>query len=330
MKVAEKLYTSGFISYPRTETDQFDPGMNLRALVEKQVGDAHWGNYAQGYPKIPCFPANFSLLNGRYHAPRNGRNNDKAHPPIHPVAHATADALRTAEDRKVYEFVVRRFLACCSDDARGQATTVDLDLSGERFSVTGLVVIERNYLDVYPYDKWTSSQPLPQFIQGEMVMPTSLEMVEGKTSSPQYLTEPELIALMDVNGIGTDATIADHIEKIVSRMYVFRQPKTRRAGGNDNEDGEEEDDEDLGRGRGRGRGRGEARGRGGRGRGRGGAARGGGGGGGGAVEFVPSNLGIGLVEGYDSMHFDISLIKPFLRKEVDLVAMNANDRWKRR
>ena len=55
MKVAEKLYTSGFISYPRTETDQFDPGMNLRALVEKQVGDANWGNYAQGYPKILAF-----------------------------------------------------------------------------------------------------------------------------------------------------------------------------------------------------------------------------------------------------------------------------------
>ena len=37
-------------------------------------------------------------------------------------------------------------------------------------------------------------------------MPASLEMV-GETSAPKYLTEPELIALMDVNGIGTDATI---------------------------------------------------------------------------------------------------------------------------
>jgi hypothetical protein len=34
------------------------------------------------------------------------------------------------------------------------------------------------------------------------------------------------------------------------------------------------------------------------------------------MEFVPSTLGIGLVEGYNSMHFDISLIKPFLRKQV--------------
>lgn len=251
-----------------------------------------------------------SLLNGAYRDPRHGRNNDKAHPPIHPVAHVAQTHLETAEDRKVYEFVVRRFLGCCSDDGKGQATTVDIDLSGERFTVTGLVVLERNYLDVYPYDKWTSSQPLPAFVQGEMVMPASLEMVEGKTSAPKYLTEPELIALMDVNGIGTDATMADHIEKIVERQYIFKQPSTRRSGGD--EDGEQEDVVDE-LGQNRGRGRGGARGRGVRGRGRGGGAAGGRGS---VMEFVPSTLGIGLVEGYDSMRFDISLIKPFLRKQV--------------
>lgn len=249
-------------------------------------------------------------MNGNYRAPRNGRNNDKAHPPIHPVAHVAPANLDSADDRKVYEFVVRRFLACCAEDAKGQATTIDLDLSGERFSVTGLVVLERNYLDVYPYDKWTSSQPLPQFVQGEMVMPSSLEMVEGTTTSPRYLTEPELIALMDVNGIGTDATMADHIEKIVERQYVFKQATARHDGGDENEEDAPPVDEVV---RDHGRGRGGARGRGGRGRGRGGGATGGRGG---AKEFVPSTLGIGLVEGYDSMRFDVSLIKPFLRKQV--------------
>jgi len=185
---------------------------------------------------------------------------------------------------------------------------VDLDLSGERFTTSGLVVLERNYLDVYPYDKWTSSQPLPVFVQGEMVEPSVLEMVEGKTSPPRYLTEPELIGLMDANGIGTDATMADHIEKIVERQYVFKQPGTRRAAAEGEEDGEaDEDIEEVGRGRGRGRGgtRDHSR----RGRGRGGGR-------GGVMEFVPSNLGIGLVEGYDAMRFDISLIKPYLRKQV--------------
>ena len=273
-----------------------------------------------------------SLLDGAFRTPRNGKNNDKAHPPIHPVNPVVQANLNSMEERKVYEFVVRRFLACCSEDAKGQATTVDLDLSGERFSTTGLVVLERNYLDVYPYDKWTSSQPLPQFTQGEMIMPSSLEMVEGKTSSPRYLTEPELIALMDVNGIGTDATMAEHIEKILERQYVFKQPSNRRAVNEDGEDEEAEEEQPTQNGAGRGRGgarggRGVRGGRGGRGGGSGGAR---GGGQSGVMEFVPSNLGIGLVEGYDSMRFDISLIKPFLRKKVyHLNYCSLTVRWKK-
>lgn len=47
MKVAEALYTKGFISYPRTETDQFDKAIDLKKLVEKQYPDDRWGQYAK-------------------------------------------------------------------------------------------------------------------------------------------------------------------------------------------------------------------------------------------------------------------------------------------
>lgn len=47
-QVAEDLYTKGWISYPRTETDQFDKGMDLKRLVEKQTQDNAWGQHAQG------------------------------------------------------------------------------------------------------------------------------------------------------------------------------------------------------------------------------------------------------------------------------------------
>ena len=46
MKIAEKLYTSGFISYPRTETNIFPKELNLRPLVEAQVEDQRWGTFA--------------------------------------------------------------------------------------------------------------------------------------------------------------------------------------------------------------------------------------------------------------------------------------------
>lgn len=47
VKVAEALYTKGYISYPRTETDQFDKAIDLKKLVEKQFPDTSWGQYAR-------------------------------------------------------------------------------------------------------------------------------------------------------------------------------------------------------------------------------------------------------------------------------------------
>jgi DNA topoisomerase III len=182
----------------------------------------------------------------------------------------------------------------------------------ELFKTSGLRVLERNYLDVYPYDKWESSQQLPALSLHETFVPSEAKMTDGETVPPGYLTEPELIALMDANGIGTDATMADHISKIKEREYVQTRP---RSGGPSAPtlDSDQDSDEPV-----------PTRGRGGRGRGRG---RGRGGSGNGATqgrgrrrveEFIPTNLGVALIEGYENLRFETSLSKPFLRKETEL------------
>ena len=257
MKVAERLYTQGWISYPRTETDQFSRDFDLQSFIRKQTQDNNWGVYAQ------------SLLNGGFRTPRSGRNNDQAHPPIHPVNYVHPGSLSSENERRVYEFVTRRFLACCSEDARGEATDIDIQWGEEFFHTHGLTVLERNYLDVYVYDKWESSQQLPTFIVEETFPPTEANMSEGKTTAPGYLTEPELIGLMDANGIGTDATMAEHIAKIKERDYVAAKP---RAGGARDA----------------------------------------------VQEFIPTTLGVALTEGYDNIGLDVSVTKPFLRKEMEL------------
>ena len=209
---------------------------------------------------------------------------------------------------------MRRFLACCSDDAKGESTIVEIEYGEETFFTNGLLVVQRNYLDVYPYEKWESSQQLPNFVLHESFEPTEANIVDGETSAPGYLTEPELISLMDANGIGTDATMAEHIAKIKERNYVQTQP---RAGTTTN-------NTDSASHNNRGGGRG-SRGRGGRG-GRGGAARrgstsnndGGGRPGGSVQQFIPTTLGMALIEGYDNMGLETSLAKPFLRKEMEL------------
>ncbi|RYP63473.1 hypothetical protein DL771_009266 [Monosporascus sp. 5C6A] len=295
MEAAENLYNKGFISYPRTETDRFDSGMNLRNLVQKQTADDRWGQFAQ------------ALVDGGFQQPRQGRHDDKAHPPIHPITYAAPSALNDSE-RKVYEFVVRRFLACCSEDAKGVATDVDLLYGDENFHAHGVVVLEKNYLDVYVYEKWTGTVQLPKFTVGEVFEPTEALMTEGKTAAPSYLTEADLIALMDANGIGTDATMAEHIQKIQERDYVRTVPRAARP---EDED-DEADDAPAARG---GRGGRGARGRGARG-GRGGRASAGGRSG--VMEFIPTKLGVALIDGFDRMNFETSLGKPFLRKEMEL------------
>ena len=244
------------------------------------------GLYAQG------------LLGGGFKWPRSGRNNDQAHPPIHPVNYVSSATL-SPDDRRVYEFVVRRFLACCSEDAKGESTTVEIEYGDEIFFTNGLIVLERNYLDVYPYEKWTSSQPLPRFNLHETFEPTEANMTQGETTAPGYLTEPELISLMDANGIGTDATMAEHITKIKEREYVMTQA---RAGGAAQTNGPNT--------------RGGRGGRGGRGEARGGSNAGGGGGS--VQQFIPTTLGVALIQGYDGIGLETSLGKPFLRKEMEI------------
>lgn len=133
MIIAEKLYNEGIISYPRTETDSFAETFELKPLIEKQIQDLNWGRYAQSYVLIKS-----RLLDGKFRIPRKGTHNDEAHPPIHPVraAHNLA-----GEEQKVFEFITRRFLACCSAAASGQSTQIELKIAGEFFKASGNVSI---------------------------------------------------------------------------------------------------------------------------------------------------------------------------------------------
>ncbi|VEU24098.1 DEKNAAC105323 [Brettanomyces naardenensis] len=258
LAAAETLYTRGFISYPRTETDTFPKAMDLKGLVGKQMESAKWGSYAK------------SLVDdGRFRQPRQGKHSDEAHPPIHPIIFVGDSANLTGVQKTVYEYVVRRFLACCSPDAKGFRTTIRLQWGTEFFRTSGLVVKENGYLEVFIYSKWKSSKNnLPEVEPGERVKVQKAVISSGMTEPPKKLTETELIALMDANGIGTDATIAEHIEKIKARNYVttlkVSEGRSKRQ------------------------------------------------------VIVPTELGYGLVEGFNRVGFNnISLTKPFLRRSLE-------------
>ncbi|WFD41484.1 DNA topoisomerase [Malassezia psittaci] len=247
--VAEALYQRGLLSYPRTETDQYDKDMDFQNLLAKQTSDQAWG--AQVSELI-------SPSGLQFERPRNGNKNDKAHPPIHPTAHANG---LSGDEKKIYDYVTRRFLASCATDAQGHETSVHIEIGGEKFHASGTVVTEQNYLVLFPYETW-KDKTMPPYEQNQRFRP-SCELREGETSRPSLLTEADLVALMDKNGIGTDATIAEHIRKVIDRQYVMlhRQGKTNY--------------------------------------------------------LVPSTLGMGLVEGYQSMESSQYLCKPVLRRDTE-------------
>lgn len=142
----------------------------------------------------------------------------------------TCSTFYAGDEARVYELIVRHFLACVSKDAFGKETSIHIDINGEKFSASGLMVTARNYLDVYPYDKW-SDKEIPNYEGVREFQPTTLDLAEGQTQPPQLLTEADLIALMDKHGIGTDATHAEHIETVKQRQYIGIQDRDKLVPG---------------------------------------------------------------------------------------------------
>ena len=204
MEVAESLYMKGYISYPRTETDIFGPDFQFNDILHSLEGDTVIGPYC-GTLKGPSFQK-----------PRNGKNNDLSHPPIHPLK--PGNDLPSIE-RKVYEFISRRFVASCMLDAKGLQKLAYLTCGNELFICKGIKIINKNYLEVYIYDNWLEKD-IPEFKEDQKVENWEAKLREETINPPKLLDESTLITCMDRNQIGTDATIHDHIKKIFDRKYI--------------------------------------------------------------------------------------------------------------
>ena len=141
------------------------------------------------------------------------------HPPITPMRCAAADELDGNEWR-VYDMISRHFIASLSPNCSYAKTSATYAIGQETFKCKGVRLIDAG---------WTALIPR-QAVRDEGVVDHSLGMVltdvvvsEGKTSPPGYLTESDLISWMEANGIGTDASIATHINTVCVRNYVTVQ-----------------------------------------------------------------------------------------------------------
>ncbi|GMP25160.1 hypothetical protein CsSME_00002157 [Camellia sinensis var. sinensis] len=211
MKVAEDLYQTGFISYPRTVTDSFSERTDLR----------NRGGILYGVHMLNAYWTLEKDFGGTL-----VMDDDKAHPPIHPTKFSGGQSGWSQDHHRLYELFVRHFLACVSKPAVGAETTVEIDIAGEMFSASGKVILEKNYLDVYRFESWGGSM-IPTYTFGQQFIPTTLTLDSGVTRPPSLLSETDLLNCMDKAGIGADATMHDHIKKLLDRFYATKDFNTR-------------------------------------------------------------------------------------------------------
>ncbi|KAG3278757.1 DNA topoisomerase 3-beta-1 isoform X4 [Ictidomys tridecemlineatus] len=206
MQTAERLYTQGYISYPRTETTHYPENFDLKGSLRQQANHPYWADTVK------------RLLSEGINRPRKGHDAGD-HPPITPMRSAT-EAELGGDAWRLYEYITRHFIATVSHDCKYLQSTISFRIGPELFTCSGKTVISPGFTEIMPWQSVPLEESLPTCQRGDTFAVGEVKMLEKQTSPPDYLTEAELITLMEKHGIGTDASIPVHINNICQRNYV--------------------------------------------------------------------------------------------------------------
>src|SRR5207342_1321886 len=154
MRLAEDLYMDGFISYPRTDNTVYPVSLPLRELVTSLV-------------KVKEFSAAAGLLDQPQLTPTRGKKETTDHPPIYPTQAIHPGALDGSKKR-VYELVVRRFLATFSPPMITESTRADIEAGSETYFVRGSVVVDPGYAAIYTYAR-SGDEEIPELTKGQQL-----------------------------------------------------------------------------------------------------------------------------------------------------------------
>jgi len=221
MRVAQRLYESGYITYMRTDSTTLSE--SALAAARTQVAELFGEDFVPAKPRVY----------GRAVA-----NAQEAHEAIRPAG----DAFRTPkqlerelnrDELALYDLVWKRTLASQMEDARGQTVSLRIgatSANGEdvEFGASGTVITFRGFLAAYepgkdePTDD-DEERVLPQLKVGQEVTLEGLEPDGHSTVPPARYTEPTLVRALEERGIGRPSTYAAILSTIVDRGYVFKR-----------------------------------------------------------------------------------------------------------
>lgn len=220
MMIAQRLYESGFITYMRTDS------FNLSDLALGTAKEAILESYGEKYYKFR-----------QYHTKSKGAQ--EAHEAIRPTYIAKAEIDGIAQERKLYDLIRKRTIACQMADAELERTTISVDISGvkEKFVATGEVVVFDGFLQVYhestddDQEKEQGNTLLPVVHLQDALQLKEATATERFTQRPARYTEATLVRRLEELGIGRPSTYAPTIQTIQNREYVIKGDKegTERA-----------------------------------------------------------------------------------------------------
>jgi DNA topoisomerase-1 len=206
LEIAQDLYTGGYISYPRTSSQKLPPSLGYAKILNKLMKQ-------EKYKKL-CS----QLLETKNLKPNEGQKIDEAHPAIHPTGE-TPKALRD-RTAKIYDLIVKRFMATFSEPAIRETSTITIDVKEEEFISKGTRTKEKGWHIYYePYVK-LEEEELPKVEIGEEVKIKDINQQEKETQPPRRYTPASLIKELEKRNLGTKATRSVIIENLYSRGYI--------------------------------------------------------------------------------------------------------------
>lgn len=216
MSVAQKLYENGFITYMRTDATNLSNEAvgEIRKYIDKNYGDKF-------LPKSP----NVYIT--------KSKNAQEAHEAIRPTHFDGMSVELSGDEKKLYELIWKRTIACQMTNAEFDSVAVDIltDDNIATFHAVGRTRTFDGFMKVYIEDRDDnddeSDAKLPVMNTGDKITISEIVPEQHFTQPPARYTEASLVKKLEELGIGRPSTYATIMSTIVDRKYV-EQDKQRR------------------------------------------------------------------------------------------------------
>jgi len=209
LAIAQDLYTSGYISYPRTSSQKLPKEIGHKKILNALAKQEEYAELAR------------NLLSRKSLAPNQGKKTDPAHPAIYPTG---ISPKLDGRKNKIYDIIVKRFMATFAEPAVRETMIIDVDCNSEMFIAKGTRTVERGWHVFYdPYVK-LEEQELPKVSEGDDVKVNEINLLDKETQPPKRYTPASIIRELEKRNLGTKSTRAQIVDTLFQRGYVQGPP----------------------------------------------------------------------------------------------------------